>query len=70
MATIELISTNSNYRQGISFCTERVIEAGDGAVGEEHIFWEELWTKMNTYVIAMIGNGMKTLTISYLELRS
>lgn len=65
VATIELISTNSNYRQGVSFCTEGVIDAGDGAVGKKHIFWEELWTKMNLGPIKIKGKSKNGIFIVY-----
>lgn len=42
---LELISTNSDLRQGISFSTKGKIDVGNGLIGPKHIFWEELWTE-------------------------
>ena len=57
IAEIELISTNSKWRQGISFFTEGSIDVGKGIVGSEHIFWEELWTELNMGPIRIEGQS-------------
>lgn len=56
-AEIELISTNSQFRQAISFKTEGNIDVGEGLVGPEHIFWEELWTELGHKSIEINGNS-------------
>lgn len=57
IAEIDLISTNSKLRQAISFCTKGKIDVGDGLVGPQHIFWEELWTEMNLGPIRIEGKS-------------
>ncbi|MEE1038447.1 MAG: hypothetical protein U0K95_04700 [Eubacterium sp.] len=57
VATIELISTNSNYRQGVRIYTDGIIDSGDGAISKQQIFWEELWTQMKLGPIEIKGKS-------------
>ncbi|MFR7986034.1 MAG: hypothetical protein ACLU9N_10800 [Clostridia bacterium] len=41
---IGILSTNSDWRQGIRIATKGTLKSDFGE-GKEHIFWEELWEK-------------------------
>ena len=56
-AEIELVSINSRWRQGVSFCTKGKIDVGDGLVARKHVFWQELWTEMNLGPICIEGKS-------------
>ena len=57
-AEIELISVDSQWRQGISVRTKGKIDAGDGLIGPKHIFWQELWTELNEEMCIRDRSGL------------
>lgn len=64
-AEIELISVNSQWRQGIRFSTEGEIDVGDNLIGSSHIFWQELWTEMNSGAIEVTGKSKNGILLMY-----
>lgn len=64
-AEIELISVNSRWRQGISFSTKGKIDVGDGLIGPNHIFWQELWTIKNLESIIVNGTSKDGIFFIY-----
>lgn len=64
-AEIELISVDSQWRQGISFETEGKIDVGDGLIGPRHIFWQELWTELKEGAIPIKGESKNGILLIY-----
>lgn len=65
-AEIELISVDSQWRQGISFGTKGKIVVGDNEVGgAEYIFWQELWTELNEGAIPIKGESKNGILMIY-----
>ncbi len=64
-AEIELISVDSQWRQGISVRTKGKIDAGDGLIGPKHIFWQELWTELNEGAILIKGESKNGILLIY-----
>ena len=64
-AEFELISVNSKWRQGICFSTEGEIDVGDNLIGSSHVFWQELWTEMNSGAIEVTGKSKDGILFVY-----
>ena len=64
--SIELLSCNSEWRQGIvvSVNGSMDVDVGRGEVGSEYVFWEEIWTDLKRDEIYIWGNTKDgTITI-------